>query len=161
MKFIQKDVDKRLLFLVIVLLILLTSVIIYYEVTLRSLKYRYNKNQEIFGGLTANAIREETNKTSSLKEMVGKYKEYLEKKYDDLSMLNKNLKNQIEELNAELTLVKSQVEYQKAKEVGPTENFRLFQNKNEEISKLKEKVKELCSEFEVSNITSKGCFGIS
>ena len=88
MKFIQKDIDKRLLVLVIVLLILLTSVIIYYEVTLRNLKNNYNKSQQIFGGLTANVINEEFNKTSSIKETVQKYKEYLEKKYDELNTLN-------------------------------------------------------------------------
>ena len=157
----QRDVDKRLLFLVITLLALLIMSIIYYEITLGNVKNEYNKNQEIFGGLTADAVLEEFNKTSSIKETFQKYREYLEKKYDELNTLNKNLKNQIDELNAELTIVKSQVEYQKARDVGPTEHFRLFQSKNEEINKLKEKLKELCSEFEAKNITSKGCVGIS
>ena len=157
MKFIKRDIDKRLLFLVIVLLVLLTLVTIYYEITLRSLKNRYNKSQEIFGGLTADAVLEEFNKTSSIKEMVQNYKEYLEKRYDDLNTMNKNLKIQIEELNAELRLVKSQIEYQKAKEAGPTEQFRLYQNKNEDINKLKEKIKELSSKVQSVNISDRNC----
>lgn len=154
---IKKDVNKRLLFFVIVLLMLLIASAIYYEVRLKILLTQYNKNQEIFGGLTANAVIEELNKTSSIKETVHKYKEYLEKRYDDLNTLNKNLKDQIEDINAELTLIKSQIEYQKAREIGPTEHFRLFQNKNEEIAKLKKKVDELCSELKEFNITKKEC----
>ena len=157
MKLIKRDIDKRLLFLVIVLLVLSTSVIIYYELTLRNLKSRYNKSQEIFGGLTADAILEEFNKTSSIKEMVEKYRENVERKYDELNTINKNLRNEIENLQAELRLVKSQIEYQKAKDISPTEQFRLYQNKNEEISKLKEKIKELCSKLQSANISDIDC----
>ena len=156
MKFIQKDVNKRLLVFVIVLLVLLTSFTIYYTVTFTNLLKRYNKNQEIFGELTANAIIEQFNKTS-----VQTYKDYLERKYDDLNTMNKNLQNEIINLKYQILVLKSQVEYQKAKDAGPTEQFRLFQSKNSEIGKLNDKVKELCSELAANNITGRECVGIN
>ena len=153
----QKDINRRLLLLVITLLVLLIGVTIYYESALRGVLSRYNKNQEIFGDLTANAVIEEFNKTSNLKENVQKYKQYLEKRYDELNSLNNKLKDEIESLKTELSIVKSQIEYQKAKEIGPTEQFRLFQNKNDEINKLRKKVTELCSKLDALNISEKEC----
>ena len=131
----QKDINKRLLVLVIVLLVLLTSFTIYYTFTFTSLLNRYNKNQEVFGELTANAIIDQFNKTS-----VQTYKDYLERRYNDLSTLNKKLNDEIISLKSEIIVLKSQIEYQKAKDIGPTEQFRLFQSKNDEINKLKNKI---------------------
>ena len=156
MKFMRKDINKRLLVLVIVLLVLLTSFTIYYAVAFTNLLNRFNKNQEIFGELTANAIIDQFNKTS-----VQTYKDYLERRYNDLSTVNQKLKDEVINLKSEIIVLKSQLEYQKAKDVGPTEQFRLFQSKNDEISRLNGKVKELCSELEAHNTTSKDCVGIS
>ena len=161
MKFIQKDIDKRLLIFIILLIIILTSFIIYHGVAVNKLVNRYNKYEDIFGGLTADAVVEEFNKTSSIKETVKKYKEYMEKRYDEFDTVNNDLKNQIENLQAELRLVKSQLEYQKAKDIGPTEQFRLFQSKNEEISKLSKKIGELCEKIRLNNISDSYCFAIS
>ena len=157
MKFIQRDVNKRLLFLVILLLVLLAMSTIYYVFKLKSLSDRYSKDQEIFGEITSNAVINDLNTSSNLQKKVKVYKEYIENRYDELNTLNKNLKNEVESLKAELSLVKSQIEYQKAKDIGPTENFRLFQNKNDKINKLREQVKELCSEIEAHNISNKDC----
>ena len=154
MKFIQKDINKRLLVLVIVLLVLLTSFNIYYTITYTNLLNRYNKIQEIFGELTANAIIDQFNKTS-----VQTYKDYLERKYDDLSTVNKKLRDEVINLKSEIIILKSQLEYQKAKDVGPTEQFRLFQSKNDEINKLKDKISNVCSELQAHNISSKDCAG--
>ena len=156
MKFIQKDIDKRLLFMVITLLILLTAVTIYYAFAFEKLLKRYNKNQEVFGEITANAVVEQFNKTS-----FQNYKEYLESRYDELNTLNKNLRSELVDVKYELILLKSQIEYKKASDIGPTEQFRLFQSKNDEINKLNEKVKELCSDIEERNMTNKQCFGVS
>ena len=154
MKFMQKDINKRLLVLVIVLLVLLASFTIYYTLSFTNLLKRYNKNQEIFGEITANAIIDQFNKTS-----VQTYKDYLERRYNDLSTLNKKLRDEIVNQKSELIHIQSQLEYQKAKEIGPTEQFRLFQSKNDEISRLNDKVKELCSELQAHNITDKNCAG--
>ena len=159
MKFIQKDINKRLLVLVIVLLILLSSITIYYEAALRHVLNKYNKDHEIYGEFTANVVINEFNKTSNMKENAQKYKEYLEKRYDDLNTLNDNLRKNIEGLRAELNLVKSQIDYQKAREVGPTEQFRLFQNKNEEISKLRIIIKQLCTKLGAYNASDANCAG--
>ena len=157
MKFIQKDINKRLLILVAVLLILLSAITIYYEVALRNVLNKYNKDHEVYGEFTANVVINEFNKTSNLKENVQKYKEYLEKKYDDLNTLNDNLRKEIGNLKGELNLVKMQIDYQKAKDIGPTEQFRLFQYKNDEISKLKKAIKELCSKFADYNVSDANC----
>lgn len=157
---IRKDIDKRLLLFVVMLLVLLASLTIYYEVRLAHISEKYNKDQQILGYLTSDAVKE-FNKTSNLKENILKYKEYLEKRYDDLNTRNKNLKNEVERLEAELNLVKSQIEYQKAKELGPTEQFRLFQSRNDEITKLKEKIKELCSTLKSYNISDDDCIEVS
>ena len=156
MKFIQKDINKGLLVFVIVLIVLLTSLTIYYTAAFTNLLNRYNKNQEIFGDFTANATIDNFNKTS-----LQIYRDFFETKYDDLNTANKNLKKEIENLRSQIYFLQSQNEYQKAKEIGPTEQFRLFQSKNEEINKLNNKLKELCSELEAKNITRKGCAGIS
>ncbi len=163
MKFIKRDVNKRLLIFIAVLIMLLAGSTIYYAVTYTNLLNRYNKNQKVFGELTANAVMDTADIMS-----VQKYKENLEKRYDylstqnsDLSTFNTQLKAEITGLKSQLALLKSQIEYQKAKDIGPTEQFRLFQGKNDQISKLKEKIKNVCSEFEARNITSKECDGVS
>ncbi len=153
----QKDINRKLLVLIVIILVLFISTTIYFETAMSKALSRYKKEQDIFGGLSANAVLEELNSSSNLKENVLKYKEYLDKKYDELSTVNKDLKKQIENLQAELRLVKSQIDYQKAKEIGPTEQFRLFQSKNEEIQKLKDKIKELCNDFKSYNITNPNC----
>ncbi len=153
----QKDINRRLLILIIALLVLYSATTIYYETRLSKLKLGYEIEQEIFGGLSPNAVLQELNSTSDLRENVQKYKEYLEKKYNDLDTLNDNLKKEVESLQAELRLIKSQIDYQKAKEIGPTEQFRLFQSRTEEIVKLKEKIKELCKDFKAYNITNIYC----
>ncbi len=157
MKFLTKDVNKSLLVLVIFFLILFIVFTAYYENSIRNILKRYNKDQEIFGGLTANAVIEEFNKTSNLKENVQKYKEYLENRYDELSMLNENLKSENENLKAELGLIKSSTEYQKVKEIRPTQQFLLYQSKVEEIGRLKKRINELCLGFKALNVTMKEC----
>lgn len=160
MRFIQKDIDRRLLVFVIILLILLTSFTIYYDISFNKLFKQYSRYQEIFGGLTADAVIEEFNKTSNLRENVQKYKEYVEKRYDELNTINQNLKNENEKLRAQIRLIKSEIEYQKAREISPTQPFLLYQSKVEEIVKLKGKMKELCLKLKALNISDNNCMGI-
>lgn len=154
---IKRDFDKRLLFLVCVLLVLLALLIAYHEITYSSLMSKYNKNQEIFGGLTADAILEEFNKTSSMKETAKNYRDYLEKRYSDLAAQNEKLLYKIESLKGELVIVKSQQEYQKVRDGGPVEQFRLIQEKNTEINRLKEEIREMCLKLSYLNITERKC----
>ena len=143
--------------MVVVLLILLINLIVYYEIRLNRVVSKYNKEKEIFGGLTANSVLEELNKSSNLKENVQQYREYLESRFDELNTMNKNLKDQVKQLKSEVSLLKSQLDYQKAKEIGPTEQFRLFQHKNDELQKLNDQIKELCLELKNLNATGTGC----
>ncbi|MBI1935243.1 hypothetical protein HYS31_02280 [Candidatus Woesearchaeota archaeon] len=153
---IKKDVDKRLLILVIVLLVLFISSGIYFEVAYSRILGKYNSNQEIVNEITANGVLD-TNKTVNLKENILQYKEYLDARYDQLSTVNKELKEEIESLQNELKLVKSQIDYQKAKEVGPTSQFMLFQKKVEEVSQLKKAIQELCEKIKPYNISDGNC----
>ena len=157
MKFIKKDIDKRLLILVIVLLVLFAASSVYYEVTYGHILKQYKKNQLLINELTANAVIDDLNKTSSLKENIIQYKDYLDKRYDEVNTLNEKLKEEIASLRNELALVKSQIDYQKAKEVGPTSQFRLFQGKVEEINTLKQEINELCLKLKSYNITEAKC----
>lgn len=160
MKFLHHDIDRRLLVLVVVLLLLLTTAIIYYEINMRILSNRYNRYEEIFGGITAEAIVEEFNKSSIFRQNFIKFKEQFENKYDELNALNKNLENENENLRAQIRLIKSEIEYQKAREISPTQPFLLYQSKVEEIIKLKGKMKELCLKLKNLNISDSNCLGI-
>ena len=161
MKFIKKDVNRRLLILVIILLVLFIASTIYYEVALKNVVNKYNKGQQIFGELTADAVVEELNKSSSLKETIAKYKEHFEKRYDELDTLNQKLKSERDRLQDELILIQSQIEYQKAKDIGSTSQFRLFQSKINEVSSLNKKIKELCSKLYAYNISDTNCYGVN
>ena len=159
MRFIKKDINKSLLVFIVVLIVLLVGSATYYALSFSSLLSRYNKNQKAFSELTANAVLDSADILS-----VQKYRENLEKRYDylsvqnsDLGTLNAKLKLEIGDLNSQIILLKSQIEYQKAKDIGPTEQFRLFQGKNEEIKDLKSKISAICSEIESKNITIKEC----
>ncbi|GEM_PF-2791315 len=160
MRFIKKDVDKRLLFLIIVLLVLFAASSVYYEVTYGHILSQYRKNQALIGELTANAVLDDLNKTTNLKENILQYKEYLDRRYDEVNTMNQKLKDEIASLQNELYLVKSQVEYQKAKEIGPASQFRLFQSKVEDVNNLKQQLKELCSKFKSLNITESRCSNV-
>ena len=156
-KHIQKDVDKRLLVLVIILLVLFTASSVYYEVTYNSILSKYNKNRQLVEEITANGVTEDLNKTSSLKENILQYKEYLDKRYDEVNTFNGKLKEELASLQGELAIIKSQEEYQKAKDLGPSSQFRLYQAKVEEANNLKKVLKELCAKLSSLNISESGC----
>ncbi|MBI3026478.1 hypothetical protein HYY70_00040 [Candidatus Woesearchaeota archaeon] len=158
---IKRDVNKSLVVLNIYLLILLAGSTIFYETKLRNALNDYNKKMGLYGDIstlpTANVVLEELNKTSSLKDAAIKDKLNLEKKYLDLLEQNENLENNIESLKSEITLLKSQEEYQKSRDGGPVAQFRLIQNKNTEINKLKEEIGKLCLTINSYNLTAKEC----
>lgn len=117
----------------------------------------YNKDRELYNWITANSIVEQLNRTSILKNTALNDKKYLEMKYDELSIQNKKLLNEIENLKSELVIVKSTEEYQKGRDGGPVVQFRLIQAKNAEIEKLKKKINELCLMLKSYNLTAAGC----
>lgn len=154
---IKKDINKSLLVLMIFLLVAILSSITFYELKLRQVMGNYNKDRELYNWITANSIVEQLNRTSILKNTALNDKKYLEMKYDELSIQNKKLLNEIENLKSELVIVKSTEEYQKGRDGGPVVQFRLIQAKNAEIEKLKKKINELCLMLKSYNLTAAGC----
>lgn len=152
---IRKDINKRLLVMIAVLLALLLFSIVFYEIRLWNIFSYYKKNFGLYG--PQSSIFERLNRTSAIKETALTDKKYLEKRYVDLLGQNEKLTEKIESLKEELTLVKSQEEYQKARDGGPVEQFRLIQEKNTEIIRLKEDIRELCLKLSSYNITEKIC----
>ena len=157
MKFLAKDVNKSLLVLMIFLLVLFITFTVYYEYTLRNISAGQNEHDKKFSELTAQAIFEKLNKSTRLKEIALIDKASLEEKYNDLAAQNENLKKEKITLQEEITLLKSQLEYQKVKLDGPVAQFRLIQDKNQQISQLKEKIDALCLRLKDSNSSDKDC----
>jgi len=157
MKFLNKDINRRLLALIIVLLVLFIIFTVYYETTLSYILRTKKQNDERFSEITSQIILEKLNETDRLKEIAVIDKFILEEKYNDLGVENKNLKNKITALQEELTLVKSELDYQKVKVEGPIAQFRLIQNKNQLIQQLNEKISVLCSKIKYYNSSDKEC----
>ena len=157
MKFLAKDVNKSLLVLMIFFLILFIAFTIYYESALQNISAGKNDQDRKFSELTAQLIFEKLNKSTRLKEIALIDKALLEEKYSDLVAQNENLKKEKMALREEITLLESQLEYHKVRLDGPVAQFRLIQNKNQQISQLKEKIGALCSVLKYNNLSEKEC----
>ena len=157
MKFLAKDVNKSLLVLMIFFLILFIAFTIYYEIALQNISAGKTDQDRKFSELTAQAILEKLNKSTRLKEIALIDKALLEEKYNDLVAQNENLKKEKMALQEEITLLESQLEYHKVRLDGPVAQFRLIQNKNQQISQLKEKIDALCSMLKYNNLSEKEC----
>ena len=145
MKYIKKDVDRTLLVLIIFFLVLFLFFTAYYEAALRKTLNLEGQNSRKLSEITAQSILEKLNATDNVKKYALIDKAVLEEKYNELVIQHENLKKEKTKLEEELTLLKSQMEYQKAKIEGPVIQFRLIQEKNEEIKELKNKIDALCS----------------
>ncbi|MDP3765434.1 MAG: hypothetical protein Q8R04_02895 [Nanoarchaeota archaeon] len=157
MKFLAKDVNKSLLVLIIFFLILFITFTIYYESVLRNTSAEKSQYDKKFGELTSQLVLEKLSKSAKLNEIALIDKTSLEEKYSDLAAQNENLKKEKMELQEEITLLKSELEYHKVKLDGPVAQFRLIQNKNQQISQLKEKIDALCSRLKYNNFSEKEC----
>jgi hypothetical protein len=158
MKVIKRDVDKRLLAIIVALLFIFVATSVYFEANYSRIIKKYGQNQALVKELAANGvIAENSNETAALKDNILQYREYLDQRYYDLNTLNQKLLAQVNSLQDELRLIKAQVEYQKAKDIGPTAQFKLYQSKTEEISSLKETVAALCAKLKQSNISDPKC----
>lgn len=143
--------------MIIFFLILFISFTVYYESELRSLSAKKGQNDRQLEEVTAQFIVEKLNSTERLNKLALIGKEFLEEKYSDLVVRYESLKKENSGLQEELTLVKSELEYQKVKIDGPVAQFRLIQDKNEQIRQLKEKVDALCQNLKENNISGEGC----
>lgn len=157
MKFLKKDINTSLLVLITFFLIMFIGFTIYYESALSYVVQRKNINEEKLGEITAKMTLEQLNNSDKLKKIALLDKTLLEQKYNELVVQSENMKKEEAALQDEITLLKSQIEYQKSKVDGPTAQFRLIQEKNEQIKKLNEKISALCLVLKSYNITNGQC----
>ena len=157
MKFLTKDVNKSLLVLITFFLVLFIAFTVYYQVSLRSVVKEKNQYDEKLGMITAQLIAQKLNRSNNLKDIALIDKAVLEDKYNELAAQKDELENEKELLNKEITLLKSEIEYQKVKNDGPAAQFRLIQEKNEQIRQLKSKIDALCLQLKQNNITATEC----
>ena len=84
-------------------------------------------------------------------------KAILEDMYANLLSQKENLENENQALRQEITIFESKLEYEKVRSDGPVAQFRLIQNKNEEIRKLNEKINVLCAKLRENYIYIREC----
>lgn len=157
MRVLKRDINTSLLVLITFFLIMFIGFTIYYESALSSVVHRQNINQEKLGQITARLAFQQLNSSARLKQSALTDKALLEQKYSELEEQNENLKNQRETLQSQITLLNSELEYLKTKFDGPTAQFRLIQEKNEQIKQLNEKINSLCLLLKNYNITNLEC----
>ena len=157
MRFLKKDINKSLLVMIIFFLVLFTGFTVYYEYALRDIINNKIVNEEKLGEITARLTSAQVNNSARIKQIALIDRIVLEQKYNELVEQNENLKRERDTLQGEINLLKSEVEYQKAKLDGPVAQFRLIQDKNEQIKNLNDKINVLCLVMKNYNITGKDC----
>ena len=157
MKFLTKDVNKSLLVMITFFLILFAAFTVYYQTELRGVVSEKNKYDEKIGAITAQLIIQKLNKSDSLKETAMIDKIVLEDKYNELAAKNEQLQSETQSLKKEITVLDSEIEYQKVKIDGPVAQFRLIQEKNQQIKQLKEIIDGICIYLKQKNMSVNGC----
>ena len=159
MKFLNHDINRTLLGLIIFFLIFFIISSLYYEISLK--KILNNKNDVRLNQITAQSILESLNErlndSDRMKKIALIDKEWLEEKYENLLIQNEALSKEKISLKEEINLLKSQLEYQKIKLEGPSSQFMLIQGKNQQIRLLKEKTDALCLLLQSKNISTDEC----
>ena len=159
MKFLNHDINRTLLGLIIFFLIFFIISSLYYEISLK--KILNNKNDVRLNQITAQSIlenlNEKLNDSDRMKKIALIDKEWLEEKYGDLRIKNEALSKEKISLKEEINLLKSQLEYQKVRLEGPSSQFMLIQGKNQQIRLLKEKIDALCLLLQSKNISTDEC----
>lgn len=157
MHFLKKDVNRRLLALIIFFLVIFIGFTVYYETTLRYVLAEKNRNEQLFGEFAGRAIMENLNNSNRVKELALMDKAVLDDKYTELQAQYDILKQDNSALTEQIVVLNSQLEYNKVKSDGPVAQFRLIQEKNEQLLALKEKLSALCTKLESANISDKTC----
>ena len=157
MKFLTKDVNKSLLVLITFFLVLFIAFTVYYQISLKSIVKEKNQYDEKLGMIAAQLIAQKLNKSNNLKEIALIDKAVLEDRYNEIVSQKAQLEDEKIALNKEIILLKSEIEYQKVKTDGPVAQFRLIQDKNEQISQLKSKIDALCLQIRHFNISVGEC----
>ena len=157
MRFLKKDVNTSLIVLIIFFLVVFIGFTIYYETTLRDVLHIKSQSEQQLSQMTASLVLDKFNNSDNLRKLALMDKALLEQKYNDLEKQNYKLKDEKSALQQEIILLKSEIEYQKVKLDGPVEQFRLIQEKNEQINQLQEKINVICTQLKQNNSSVNGC----
>ncbi len=157
MKFLNHDINRTLLGLVISFLIFFIISSLYYEISLKRIASLNNENNESIDKITVNAIMERLNDSDRVRASALIDKVFLEEKYASLMIENEALDKEKIRLKEEATFLKSQLEYQKVKLEGPVAQFMLIQDKNGQMRFLKEKIDTLCFLLKSKNVSTDEC----
>ena len=157
MKFLNHDINRTLLGLIIFFLVFFIISSVYYEISLKKIINNKNNSNNKLDDITVQAILDKLNDSDRLKETALIDKALLGEKYKDLFIQSEALNKEKAQLKEEITLLKSELEYQKVKLDGPLAQFRLIQDKNQQIRQLKEKIDALCLLLKSKEISTNEC----
>ncbi|MEK6947152.1 MAG: hypothetical protein AABX32_06100 [Nanoarchaeota archaeon] len=157
MKFLKKDINRRLLVLIVFFLVIFIGFTVYYEYTIKKVLNAKSQTDDLLIGVTGNSILQKLNQTDKLKEIALLDKAVLENKYTQLLSQNENLKKEKENLEQQIIVLKSEIEYNDVKLDGPVAQFRLIQDKNQQISELNKIIDSICSKLKNSSVFIKEC----
>ena len=142
--------------MIVFFLVIFIGFTVYYEYAIRKILNAKSQTDELLGGLTGNSILQKLNQTDKLKEIALLDKAVLEDKYNQMSAQNENLKKERDNLEQQIIVLKSEIEYNKVKLEGPVVQFRLIQDKNGQISELKKIIDSICAKIN-NTISIKEC----
>ena len=157
MKFLKKDINRRLLVLIVFFLVIFIGFTVYYEYTIKKVLSAKSQTDGLLVGVTGNSLLQKLNQTGKLNEIAMLDKAVLEDKYNQMSAQNENLKKEKENLEQQIIVLKSEIEYNDVKLDGPVAQFRLIQDKNQQISELKKIIDSICSRLNSSSVFIKEC----
>ena len=157
MKFLKKDINSRLLVLIIFFLVIFIGFTVYYEYTIKKVLNAKSQTDGLLLSVTGNSLLQKLNQTDRLREIALLDKAVLEDKYNQLSAQDENLKKENDNLQQQILLLKSEIEYNNVKIDGPVAQFRLIQDKNQQIKELKQTINSICERLNSSNVFVKEC----
>src|SRR3989344_577322 len=151
---ITRDINGKLLLLIIFFLILFIVFTVSYQSTVSRL---VNSRENSVDDVTMMSILEKINKSNQGKESALIDKVVLEEKYNQVLEQKQELEEEKKSLQDEVVFLKSEIEYSQIRIDGPLANFRNIQDKNQQIQDMKNQIDALCAKLKDNNIQSKEC----
>lgn len=161
MKFIQKDINKTLLYLLLIPLILSILVAVYYQYKFKNVSVEYDKDKEELEVFTGRIVLEQLNKTISDQVTAQKGKELLEQWYSNLKAENEELKKQLEHLKNESSEFDFGANAQNIDLRKLHNRITMLQKTltdvNVQIAEIAVKIRELCEETKSAGQKNEKC----
>jgi len=154
---LQRDVNKSLLVLNMFFLFLFIGFTVYYQAALTKTREEGEVYDQKISQITAQAVLQKLNRSDSAKNIALIDKAILEDKYGELLGQKEKMELEKEKLERQIVILNSQIEYSDARIEGPVAQFRLIQEKNEQIEELSKKIDSLCITLKSYNLTSEEC----